>query len=327
MAVSYKKAGVDVEKAEKFVSNIKKFLSTDSKAFSGVFPLKKFLSNKNNPMLVSSSDGVGTKLLLAQKFGIHNTVGIDLVAMNVNDLICLGAKPLFFLDYIACGKLNNSVLEKVMEGIYNGVKQSDSVLVGGETAEMPDMYKKDEYDLAGFSVGIVDKSRVITGKKIKAGDVVIGIASSGIHSNGYSLVRKIFKSEKDLNRYKKELLEPTRIYVKPVLKILDKFGKQIHGIAHITGGAWFIKAVKVLPQELGFYIKRESWIVPEIFNVMQKKGKLSFKEMYSTFNMGIGMILIVSKTYADNILKLAGKFEKSYIIGEVVKSKEKIKFV
>ena len=322
--ITYKKAGVDIDKAEEFIKKIKRFIHSDLKAFSATFSLANFLNYKK-PLLISSTDGVGTKLLIAQMLNIHNTVGIDLVAMNVNDIICTGAKPLFFLDYIASGKLDNDILLSIMNGIYKGVKESNSVLIGGETAEMPDMYKKNEYDLAGFAVGIVDKDDLINGKKIKNGDVVIGLASNGIHSNGYSLVRKIFK-KKEIIKYKKELLKPTKIYVKSVLNVINKFKNSIRGIAHITGGAWYLKATKILPEGLSFYIEKESWEIPEIFKVIEKKGKLDFYELYRTFNMGIGLILVVKKEDSDKVYKYISRFEKSYIIGEVKKGAAKIIF-
>ncbi len=322
--ITYKKAGVDIDKAEEFIKKIKRFIHSDSKAFSATFSLTNFLNYKK-PLLISSTDGVGTKLLIAQMLNIHNTVGIDLVAMNVNDIICTGAKPLFFLDYIASGKLDNDILLSIMNGIYKGVKESNSVLIGGETAEMPDMYKKNEYDLAGFAVGIVDKDDLINGKKIKNGDVVIGLASNGIHSNGYSLVRKIFK-KKEIIKYKKELLKPTKIYVKSVLNVINKFKNSIRGIAHITGGAWYLKATKILPEGLSFYIEKESWEIPEIFKVIEKKGKLDFYELYRTFNMGIGLILVVKKEDSNKVYKYISRFEKSYIIGEVKKGAAKIIF-
>ena len=247
---------------------------------------------------MSSSDGVGTKLIIAQDNGIHDTVGIDLVAMNVNDILCIGAKPLFFLDYIACGKLKKDVLVDVVKGIAKGCRQSECALIGGETAEMPDMYSKDEYDLAGFAVGVVNRKKMIDGTKIKAGDVVIGLPSSGIHSNGYSLVRKAFSKAEQKKRVK-EILKPTKISVKDLLPVVEKF--DVKGIAHITGGAYYEKMTKILPKGLGFEIQKGSWPIPKLFTDMQKNGNIPEKDMYKTFNMGIGMIVVFSPKIADKV--------------------------
>lgn len=317
--LSYKSSGVNIDKANIFTKELKKMLPAKIGGFGGLLKLDK------NKLLVSSSDGVGTKLLIAQSEGRHDTVGIDLVAMNVNDILCMGAAPLLFVDYIACGKLEPKVLLKVVKGINKGCKQAGCSLVGGETAEMPGMYKKDEYDLAGFTVGIVDKNKVIDGKKIKSGNVIIGIASSGIHSNGYSLVRKVF-SKGQLKSCAKELLKPTRIYVKPVLSLLNsKSRNKIKGIAHITGGAFIDKAPRILPKGLCLEIDKKSWPVPKIFKTIQKKGNISDFEMYRTFNMGVGMILIVEKKGAKEIIsKLRRSKLKSWIIGKITKSKKRV---
>ncbi len=324
--ISYKEAGVDIQKAEEFVKFIKKHSLNIAGAFGSVFELKKIISKYKAPVLVSSTDGVGTKLLIAQKLNIHNTVGIDLVAMNVNDIICSGAKPLFFMDYIACGRLNKKVLKEIMKGIIKGVKESGAILIGGETAEMPDMYEKEKYDLAGFASGIVEKEKIITGKNIKEGDIVLGLASSGIHSNGYSLVRKIF-TEKEIKKYSRELLKPTKIYVKVILDTVKKFGEDIKGIAHNTGGAWYNKITKILPPQTAYYIYNKSWTIPEIFYMIKKKGNIDWQEMFSTFNMGIGMVIVVSKENHKKIFNFLKKREKVFIIGEIIKSrKEKIIF-
>ena len=328
--ISYKTAGVDVRKADKFVKAIKGFCKTGGKspvsAFGSIYDFASELKKLKNPVLVSSTDGVGTKLKIAQDLNIHRTIGIDLVAMNVNDIVCLGAKPMFFLDYIACGRLDKIVLTKVVRGIAEGLKESGCVLLGGETAEMPGMYKKDEYDLAGFSVGVAERSRIIDGKNIKAGDTVIGLESSGFHSNGYSLVRKVF-SKTEIRKYAKDLLEPTRIYVKPILSLLSSFSHlplAVKGIAHNTGGAFYSKITKILPKGLGFRIDKESWNVPEIFRLLQKKANVSEKEMYSTFNMGIGMIVVADKRYAGKIVRFFGKKHiKARVVGKVIKSKTK----
>jgi len=319
--ITYKKAGVDVSKAEEFVASIKKFLRNRGiSAFGCVYDLSKKLEKYREPVLVSSSDGVGTKLKIAQELGIHNTVGIDLVAMNVNDIVCLGAEPLFFLDYIACGRLNPKVLREVVGGINKGLKEAGCLFLGGETAEMPGMYKKDEYDLAGFCVGIGEK-KVLDGKRVRKGDVVLGLASSGLHSNGFSLVRKVF-SEKEIRKYYRELLKPTRIYVKPLLSLLSNKNLSplsIKGIAHNTGGSFYNKLTKILPKKFSFKIYKNSWKIPEIFKIIQKKANLEDKEMYSTFNMGIGMVVVVEESRAFKVFNFLKKKITTYIIGEVVK--------
>jgi len=318
--ITYKKAGVDIKKAEKFTKSIKtggQFLS----AFGSLFPLEDIIKKYKNPYLVSSCDGVGTKLKIAIEAGIHHTVGIDLVAMNVNDVICLGAKPLFFLDYIASGKLNLIVLKEVMEGIEAGLKMSDCLLLGGETAEMTGMYKKDDYDLAGFCVGVVEKDKIIDGRDIKEKDLILGIASSGVHSNGFSLIRKVFDKE-EIKKYAHILLKPTRIYVKAILNLISRI--KVKGIAHITGGAFYEKATKILPRGLGMWVDKKAWKVPKIFKIIQKKANLPDKEMYSVFNMGIGMVVVVSQKEAKKILKFLNKFCPVYLIGEILKMKERI---
>jgi phosphoribosylformylglycinamidine cyclo-ligase len=300
---------------------VKKTLSKEAKQIGGFGAIFNFDKNKyKQPLLVSSTDGVGTKLKIAQAANIHNSVGIDLVAMNVNDILCCGAKPLFFLDYIACGKLNTKVLTDVVKGIAEGCIQADCALIGGETAEMPGMYKSDGYDLAGFVVGAVDKNKLINGSRIKYGDCLIGIESSGLHSNGFSLARKVF-SKSEIKKYAKELLKPTRIYVKPVLSLIKDF--DIKGIAHITGGAYYEKIPRIIPKGLGIKIYKKSWKVPAIFKIIQKKGNVSEKEMFRTFNMGIGMVLITNeKDFMAIRNKLSDFGLKSWIIGEVVKGKK-----
>lgn len=291
--------------------------------FGGLF---RFEAKKyKEPILVSSTDGVGTKLKLAFLTGRHDTVGIDLVAMNVNDVLCAGAKPLFFLDYIATGKIEKNVLLEVVKGIAEGCRQADCSLIGGETAEMPGFYKPGEYDLAGFCVGVVEKKKVIDGSKIKSGDCLIGIESNGLHSNGFSLVRKVF-SQKELIKYADELLKPTRIYVKSVLNLLrlaisDK-RLAIKGIAHITGGAFYDKIPRIIPKGLGIRIDKGSWPVPEIFRLIQEKGNVPDRDMYRTLNMGIGMVLGVDRNLVNKIiLNLAKQGLRAWIIGEVFKSK------
>ena len=325
--ITYKTSGVDIDKADAFVKAIKgsvaKTMSSSviqrKGAFGGLFGLdtKKY----KNPVLVSSTDGVGTKLLVAKEMGKHDTVGIDLVAMNVNDILCVGAKPLFFLDYIACGKLDPKMLKDVVKGVAKGCQQSGCSLIGGETAEMPGMYKKDEYDLAGFAVGVVEKNKIIDGSKIKAGNVVIGLPSSGPHSNGYSLIRKVF-SLAEQKKLVKDLLKPTRIYAKEVSAVTEKFS--VKGIAHITGGAFFDKLTKILPEGKCFEIDKTSWKVPAIFQAIQKKGKVEEMEMYRTFNMGIGLALVFDK---KDILSVEVFLKKNkirfYKIGTVVNNTQK----
>lgn len=321
--LTYKDSGVDIKKADDFIKRIKPFVFSEKgsrvSAFGSLFNLGAILKKYKSPIIVSSTDGVGTKLKIAQQLGIHNTVGIDLVAMNVNDVICLGAKPLFFLDYVACGQVNPLVLREVIKGVNKGLKEANCLLLGGETAEMPGMYKYDEYDLAGFCVGIVDKGGLIDGKDIKDGDIIIGLESSGLHSNGFSLVRKVLALS-EMKEYSEDILKPTRIYVKSISAILSAFSC-IKGIAHITGGAFYNKAIKILPKGLGMVIDRKKWKIPEIFKIIQTKGKIEDKEMYTVFNMGIGMIIIASKNKVEDLVKFLGKMNsKSYVIGSVVKS-------
>jgi len=295
--LTYKQSGVDITKANLFVGAIQKYIASTENAgvikrkgsFGGLFALDT--KRYREPVLVSSTDGVGTKLLIAKAVGRHDTVGMDLVAMNVNDILCVGAKPLFFLDYIACGKLHVKILKSVVKGITDGCRLAGCALVGGETAEMPGMYKEDEYDLAGFTVGVVEKRRIIDGSAIRAGDILIGLPSSGLHSNGFSLVRKVF-SLKEQKQLADELLKPTRIYVQDVLPLCEKFS--IKGIAHITGGAYYEKLTKILPLGKCFVIHRGSWPIPLIFQKIQKKGKIGEHEMFRTYNMGIGMVLVLS---------------------------------
>ncbi|MFA7677649.1 MAG: phosphoribosylformylglycinamidine cyclo-ligase [Candidatus Omnitrophota bacterium] len=327
--IDYKKSGVDVKKGELFVKKINVNRSGQMKAFGSLFDLKPLLKDFKNPVLVSSADGVGTKLNIAQVLNVHNTVGIDLVAMNVNDVICTGAKPLFFLDYIACGKLNMNTLISVMNGIKKGLKESDCLLLGGETAEMPGMYKPGEYDLAAFCVGIADKNRMINGKNIKSGDLIIGLESSGLHSNGFSLVRKAL-GPRGIKSCAKELLKPTRIYVESILSLLGAYSLQlsaIKGIAHVTGGAFYNKATKILPRGLGMIVEKRSWKTPEIFKIIQHKGRIPEKEMYSVFNMGIGMFLVVDPKHAHKIKERLSKKVKAHIIGRLEKSSKKMVLV
>ncbi|MFQ5867933.1 MAG: phosphoribosylformylglycinamidine cyclo-ligase [bacterium] len=277
------------------------------------------LARYKKPFLVSSTDGVGTKLKIAQLLRKHDTVGIDLVAMCVNDIITCGAKPLFFLDYFATGKLELGVAQEVIRGIYKGCLQSGCRLVGGETAEMPGFYKRGEYDLAGFCVGIVESEEVVDGKEIIPGDIIFGLPSSGLHSNGFSLVRKIF-SEKELKSLGKELLKPTKIYVKDVLSVRSI----VQGIAHISGGGFIDNVPRILPRRCQALIHKGSWRIPRIFDVLQKKGKIGEEEMFYTFNMGIGMVLIVSPAKRKRLLS---RLPQARAIGEVVSGRRQVKIV
>jgi len=304
--LTYKKAGVNIDLANKFVKFIKKY-NPEIGSFSGLYPLNK------NVFLSASSDGIGTKLKLLHKFSKDEIAGIDLVAMNVNDIICCGAKPLFFLDYFSCSKLDLNISKKVIKGIINGCRQADCILLGGETAEMPGIYKNGDYDLAGFAVGIVHKKNVIDGSKISNGDIVIGLMSSGPHSNGFSLIRKIF-NEIELEKYKNVLLNSTIIYVKQIMDLLKNFKNQIKGISHITGGGFYDNIERILPEKTEVIIFKNSWKIPDIFKIIQSKAKISDREMFRTFNMGIGMVLIVSKNSAYAIHKF---LKNSFIIGEV----------
>lgn len=338
---NYKEAGVDVEAGYKAVSLMKSHIRktmrpevlTDIGGFGGLFSLEDMRYEK--PVLVSGTDGVGTKLKLAFAMDKHDTVGIDCVAMCVNDIVCSGAQPLFFLDYIAQGKLVPEKVEQIVKGIAEGCVMAGCSLIGGETAEMPGFYPEDEYDLAGFAVGIADRDKLIDGKKIKNGDILIGFASVGIHSNGYSLVRKIFDiNSSSLNEFKtdlgrtlgEELLTPTRVYVKTILSLLQKYA--IKGIANITGGGFIENIPRMLPDGLKAVIHKGTWPVLPVFDLIQKTGDIKERDMYNTFNMGLGMVLAVSAEIAPFVVAEANNLgEKAYIVGEVVKghkSEEKI---
>lgn len=339
MKLTYKDSGVDKEAGYKQVSLIKKFVKdtytegvlTDVGGFAGLFQLNK--EAYEEPVLVSGTDGVGTKLKIAFKLDKHNTIGEDCVAMCVNDILCQGAKPLFFLDYIATGKLIPEKMAKIVEGIANGCKKSGSALIGGETAEMPGFYKEDEYDIAGFAVGVVDKKNIIDGSTIEEGDLIIGLPSSGIHSNGYSLVRKVLEvSNIKLDKYieelgstiGEELLKPTRIYVDPVYELIENYN--IKGISHITGGGLYENIPRTLPEGLTAIINTSKIDIPLIFNLIKEWGNIEIDEMYHTFNMGIGMVLIVDSEEGTKVLDfLKEKEEKAIILGEIKKGEERIK--
>ena len=334
---SYREAGVDIDKGAAFVEKIKPLIKTTTRngvvgeigSFGGLFHLGT--NRYKNPLLVSTTDGVGTKLKIAHMMNIHNTIGIDLVAMNVNDLVVQGAEPLFFLDYIATGKLSIETSVQIVEGIAQGCIEAGCALTGGETAEMPGFYKEDEYDLAGFAVGVVEYDSLIDGSEIRVGDSIIGLASSGIHSNGYSLVRKVLLEGGDLDindpmeglegSIGMELLRPTKIYVKPILYLIKNF--TIRGIAHITGGGLTENIPRILPQRCEAVIVRETWTPPPIFRIIQEKGGIDESEMLRVFNMGIGMIVIVPKKNATEIVDHLQRLgEGACIIGHI-KSREK----
>lgn len=335
--ITYKQAGVDIGKAEAFKRKIKGLARSSSRAgvlkgiggFGSLFALAG--KEYRNPVLVSSADGVGTKLKIAMLAGKHDTVGIDAVAMNVNDILCTGARTLFFLDYIAYSKLDERYLLDLIKGLNTGCAQADCALIGGETAQMPDMYAPGEYDLAGFCVGVVDKDRIIDGSRIRPGNVVIGLESSGIHSNGYSLVRKVF-SAAELKRMSGQLLTPTRIYVRQVLAVLKEANRgkdwNIAGISHITGGSFYDKIARILPADTDAVIHKDGWKVPALFKLVQARGNVPEREMYHTLNMGIGMVLIVDKQAQDAVLaQCAQQKLKAWKIGEIVKGSKKVGIV
>jgi len=328
--ITYRDSGVDIDAGDRLVDYITGAAKTTFGAkgvlagiggFNAAFALP---AGYKEPVLVSCTDGVGTKLKIAFELKKHDTVGIDLVAMSVNDLICCGAKPLFFLDYFATGKLSLKDAKEAMRGIVKGCRISRCALIGGETAEMPDFYQKGEYDMAGFAVGVVEREKMIDGRNIKPGDKVIGLASSGLHSNGFSLTRRLFKKS-EWKKFKEELLEPTRIYTDIIMRLISKY--KIKGIAHITGGGLFENPPRILPKGTGIRIKKGTWPVPGIFKEVQKRSGLPDKEMFRTFNMGIGMVLVVPRSQANLVLKSANRYVKAYIIGEVVKGKQAVELV
>ncbi len=331
--MDYKNAGVDIEAGYKSVELMKKYVEETMRpevlggigGFSGAFSMGKF-KNMEKPTLVSGTDGVGTKLKLAFLLDKHDTIGIDCVAMCVNDIACAGGEPLFFLDYIACGKNFPQKIAAIVSGVANGCKQSGAALIGGETAEMPGFYPVDEYDLAGFAVGVVDEKDLITGKNLHKGDVLIGIASSGVHSNGFSLVRKVFNMTKEnLNAYHESLqktlgeslIEPTKIYVK-ALRAIKNSGVIIKACSHITGGGFYENIPRMLPDGVRAVVKKDSYKVPPIFELIKKEGDIAEEMMYNTFNMGIGMVLAVDKADVDKTLQsLKAAGEIAYIIGDI----------
>ena len=336
---SYAAAGVDITAGYKAVELMKKHIAKTMTSgvcsgvggFGGLFELD--MTGITRPVLVSGTDGVGTKLKLAFLMDKHDTVGIDCVAMCVNDVICVGAKPLFFLDYIACGKNIPERIADIVKGVCEGCVQSGAALIGGETAEMPGFYPVDEYDLAGYCTGVVDKAKIIDNNKMKEGDVMIALPSGGVHSNGFSLVRKVFDVENaDIKTPLEELggksigetlLTPTKIYVKPILALLDEV--QVKGISHITGGGLYENIPRSIPDGLGARVQKSAVKILPIFDLIAKRGGISERDMFNTFNMGVGMCVIVDKADADKALGiLGGQGEDAYVIGEIVKSEEKI---
>lgn len=333
MSDAYKQAGVDIAAGNEAVERMKKHVQTTMRpevltglgGFGGLFSLDA--QKYREPVLVSGTDGVGTKLMIAFAMDRHDTIGIDAVAMCVNDIVVQGAEPLFFLDYLACGKLIPEKAEAIVKGIAEGCRQAGCALIGGETAEMPGMYKDGEYDIAGFAVGIAERSKLIDGSKVRPGDVVLGLASSGIHSNGYSLVRKILLEQAGLSldqhvdalgaKLGDVLLEPTRIYVRSVLALIESV--EVKALSHITGGGFVENIPRMLPADVNVDIERGSWPVPPIFSLLRDEGKLTEYDLYRTFNMGIGMVVIVSAEQADEAVRTAeANGESVYRIGAVV---------
>ena len=339
--LSYKKSGVDIDEGERFVRLISPIAKktfrpevlTDIGLFSALFKLN--LTKYKEPVLVSGTDGVGTKLKIAFMMDKHDTVGIDLVAMCVNDILTTGAEPLFFLDYFATAKLHADKASKIIEGIVKGCEEAGCSLIGGETAEMPGFYQEGEYDISGFSVGVVDQEKIINGSSIREGDVIIGLASNGLHSNGYSLIRKLFFDKKKMNvetyvpelgvKLGDELLKPTRIYVKAFMALKDSL--EIKGMAHITGGGIPGNLLRILPEGICANIRNNSWPVPPIFKITEKIGNISDDEMKKTFNMGIGYIMVVSETDSTDAISLLNNAGyKAFIVGVIEKGGRSVRY-
>ena len=327
-SLTYKDSGVDITKGNQLIEKIKPIAKATLRpgvlaglgGFGAMFEIP--IDRYKNPVLISGTDGVGTKLMVAEMLNKHNTIGIDLVAMCVNDLIVQGAEPLFFLDYYATGSLNEEVATSVISGIGEGCIQSGCALIGGETAEMPGMYKGEEYDLAGFCVGIVEKNQIIDGSKVSAGDQIIALESSGPHSNGYSLIRKVLEKTKPNSSQLDSLITPTKIYVKSILSLIQNL--PVHAISHITGGGLLENIPRVLPKHLAANLDQNSWELPQIFKWLQAEGNIDTMEMYRVLNCGVGMVVIVPKALsgeAIDILKSCG--ENAWLIGEVINSEGK----
>jgi phosphoribosylformylglycinamidine cyclo-ligase len=330
--ITYKKAGVDIDRADAFLAKIKPLLAKTSRpevlgkigGFSGLF--KPRIHRMKDPVLVSSTDGVGTKILIADVLGKYDTIGLDLVAMCVDDVVVAGAEPLFFLDYIACGKLDKEKLYDLMKGITKGCSEAGCALIGGETAELPGMYAKDKFDLAGFCVGMVDREKIIDGRHCRKGDKLLGLASSGLHSNGYSLARKLFPSEEIQGKLGKELIKPTRIYAKTILHLMKKV--KIKAMSHITGGGFSDNIPRALPEGLTARITDGSWPVPSIFKKIQHRGCLEKTEMFRTFNMGVGMVLVLDPRSIRRALTVLTELgQKAWVVGEVDEGNQKVEIV
>jgi len=327
--LTYRKSGVDIDQADRFIGKIKPLVAATMRSevlggiggFSGLF--RPRLAGMREPVLVSSTDGVGTKLLVAEARGRFETIGIDLVAMNVDDVVVTGAEPLFFLDYIAVGKVEPDRLAELVKGMVSGCRQAGCALIGGETAELPGLYARGKFDLAGFCVGIVDRSKIIDGRACRPGDAVIGLASSGLHSNGYSLARKVFTAAEIRGKWGAELLRPTRIYTRPILSAMKK--TRIKALAHITGGGFYDNIPRVIPEGLTVRICSRSWPVPRIFGEIRKRGGVAEGEMYRTFNMGVGMAVVVAAEDAKAAVRLFERLgEKAWIIGELAAGPHKV---
>lgn len=348
--ITYKQSGVSIDANDEMVEKIHEYVAStfgprviESKnAFAGMFRLdydeRLFKKNYKNPVLVACTDGVGSKVQLAAKIKKYDTVGIDLVAMNVNDMLVQGAEPLFFLDYLAVNKLEPKIIAELVKGVAAGCRWADCALIGGETAEMPDTYAKGDFDMAGFAVGIVERKKIITTNNTKVGDIILGLASSGLHSNGYTLARNICFKQKNLKITDtldeldgavlgEVLLEPTRIYVRPIVKLLSQYKvkKIVHGMAHITGGGLVGNIPRVLPKNCNAVIKKESWPKHKIFTFLQKSGPVEENEMYRVFNMGIGFVLIVAEDFANSIARKLTRYgEKVYKIGRITTGTGKV---
>ncbi|SOC40455.1 phosphoribosylformylglycinamidine cyclo-ligase [Ureibacillus acetophenoni] len=341
MSKAYEQAGVNIEAGYEAVKRMKSHVERTNRlgvmgtfgGFGGMFDLSSL--NLKEPVLISGTDGVGTKLKLAFMVDKHDTIGVDCVAMCVNDIVAQGAEPLYFLDYVAVGKADPAKIEQIVKGVADGCVQSGAALVGGETAEMPGLYEEDEYDLAGFAVGATEKSKIVTGENIVEGDVLVGLASSGVHSNGYSLVRKIVFADngysvdqvvegyEDLGPIGEALLTPTKIYAKPVLEILNEV--EVHGMAHVTGGGFYENLPRMMPEGLATEVEVGSWPVLRVFEFLKEKGGLADKDLYNVFNMGIGYVLSVPAEAAGKVIEIAEKHgEKAYTIGRVVKGESVI---
>ncbi len=335
MSKAYEKAGVNIEAGYEAVERMKTHVERTARkgilgtfgGFGGMFDLSSL--NYKEPVLISGTDGVGTKLKLAFMTDKHDTIGVDCVAMCVNDIVAQGAEPLFFLDYVAVGKAVPARIEQIVKGVADGCVQSGAALIGGETAEMPGLYEEDEYDLAGFAVGVCEKSKIVTGASIQEGDILVGLASSGIHSNGYSLVRKIVFEEhemtpnnvvegyEELGEIGQALLTPTKIYAKPVLEMHEKL--DIHGMAHVTGGGFYENLPRMMPEGLAVEVDLGSWDVLPIFNFLKEKGELTDRDLYNVFNMGIGFVLALPQKEAERAIAIAeANGEKAYTIGRVI---------